>query len=133
MPVTKDQAHMLAAIAVACRPVGAPRWDEPGVVAAIAKLAHLHLADVTHAAIRAAEDSTAKTPGVITATTSIHWRDRNPDRPKERPSYTPDNTCGTCGRTEVACRANQQGGHDFEPITELKRKALRTRPKGDDS
>ena len=100
MPVTKDQAHMLAALAVACRPHGAPTWDAPGVVAAIGKVANLSLADVAMACIRAASDKTALTPAVIAATSSIHWAE------KVTPQMTPRNprpheACDVCGKGDV--------------------------------
>jgi len=121
MPVTKDQANMLASLAVSCRPTGAPRWDEPGIVAAIGKVAHLHLADVAHAVLRAAEDRTAKTPGVIAAVGSVHWRDRNPDRPAERKPFDPQGTCATCSQSEARCREVWADDHEFVSVNDHRR------------
>lgn len=103
MPVTRDQAHMLAALAIACRPTGAPKWDAPGVVAAIGKVANLLLADVAHATLRAAEDATALTPGVIAATASVHWRERSPHRTTPGPP-TREQACLTCGAWLESCK-----------------------------
>lgn len=107
MPVTKDQAHMLASLAIACRPNGAPKWDAPGVVAAIGKVSGLLLADVAHAVLRAAEDVTAQTPGVIAATASVHWRERSPHRTTPTPPK-PEQACLTCGAYLENCRCDDQ-------------------------
>jgi hypothetical protein len=125
MPVSKDQATMLAAIAVACRPKGAPKWDAPGVVAAIGRVANLHLADVVHATIRAAEDASANTPGVIAATNSVHWRERVIGRPVAVEPFDPAATCGVCGQLAHRCRANPHNGHEFESVVEARRNQAR--------
>ena len=106
MPVTKDQAHVLATLAVACRPHGAPNWDAAGVVAAIAKVHHVGLADVAMAVIRAAADRDAKTPGVIAATTSIHWSERITERAPRFPARAGIDECRTHpGEHADGCRA----------------------------
>lgn len=102
MPVTPEQAHMLASLAVACRPHGAPRWDEPGVVAAIRKVAHLYLADVIRAAINAAEDRDLQTPGAIGNPQAPCWRDWVPMRETPTPPKVAD-ACTVCGRHVDAC------------------------------
>ena len=95
MPVTKDQAHMLAALAVAARPYGAPHWDAPGVVAVLAKLADRALADVTMALMRAASDPAARTPGVLLAAGSSYWSERVTPQMAPRPPH-PSEACGVC-------------------------------------
>ncbi len=106
MPVTKDQAHVLATLAVACRPHGAPNWDAAGVVAAIAKVHHVGLADVAMAVIRAAADRDAKTPGVIAATTSIHWAEKVAERAPRFPARAGIDECRTHpGEHADGCRA----------------------------
>lgn len=112
MPVTKDQAQMLTSIALACRPTGAPHWDAPGVIAAIGKVAHLHLPDVVRAVTRAAEDATAKTPGVIAATDSIHWAERAPQQIAPR-NPTPATACRTCGQSPEQCARRWSGDHEY--------------------
>ena len=110
MPVTKDQAHMLAALAVACRPYGAPTWDAPGVVAAIAKVGNLALPDVAMACIRAATDPTAKSPAVISATNSQHWREKTQQvSPRNVPAR---HRCNDCGQAEDA--PIHRDDHEFE-------------------
>ena len=101
MPVTKDQAHMLAALAIAARPYGAPTWDAPGVVAAIGKVSNLLLADVALAVIRAATDATAKTPAVIANTSSQHWREKT-QQTAPRPGPVPHLAPGDPPPTEWA-------------------------------
>lgn len=81
MPVTKDQAILIAELAAAARPFGARRWDIAGIVAAIRPVAQMHLADVILAAIRAADDHTLDTPAAIGNTKSSCWRERGTDRP----------------------------------------------------
>jgi hypothetical protein len=100
MPVTKDQAHALAALVVACRPYGAPRWDEAGVLAAIGKVRHLALPDVILAAVRAADDRSTKTPGVLANTTSPCWRERGTDRPQPIEAYRADAFCHACAKPQ---------------------------------
>jgi hypothetical protein len=112
MPVTKDQAHMLAAIAVACRPHGATHWDAPGVVAAIGRVSNLHLPDVAKAVIRCAEDPTAKTPAPISNPSATCWRERTQ-------AVAPRNVearhrCGICGQRED--HAMHAGDHPFERL-----------------
>lgn len=65
MSINKDQARMLTALAVACRPVGAPRWDDEGTFRAIGKIQSWSLPIVIEHVIRHAADPKAKTPGVI--------------------------------------------------------------------
>lgn len=97
MPVTKEQAHMIAALAVAARPARAPKWDAPGVVAALAKVNHLALADVVAATMRAASDRNAQTPGVISATNSLHWAEKVAERATPTPPKRGE-ACLTCGK-----------------------------------
>ena len=76
MPLTHDQAAHIAPIIAACRPYGARRWDAPGIVAALMKVADRSLPEILRAATRAAEDRSAETPAVIAAANSLHWRER---------------------------------------------------------
>ena len=131
MPVTPDQARLLAALAVACRPHGAPRWDEAGVMAAIKRVADRSLADVCLAVIRAADDRTATTPGVLTATGSLHWRERNHDRPTEHQPFEPGGTCDTCGQREDVCRARWADDHPYVSVLAARRAAAARRAERD--
>ena len=118
MPVTKDQADMLAALAAACRPNGAPRWDAPGVIAAIGKIKHLSLADVTLAVIRAADDREIRTPGVIANLRSTCWQERATDRPKSIEVIPPEQRCGICAKRRDECERAprfRDDDHAFEP------------------
>lgn len=129
MPVTPEQAHMLASLAADCRPHGARRWDAPGVVAAIKAVSHLSLADVALAVIRAADDANLDTPGPIRKPSSSCWRERNPDRQVVRKPFTPANTCGICGKQEPECAAISPdiSGHTFQSTNDTRRNA-RTAP-----
>ena len=84
MGVTKDQAIRLSELACDMRPHGAPRWDVPGVLAQIEKVAYLALADVTMAVARAASDRTLNTPGAISNLRSTCWRERVAERTAPR-------------------------------------------------
>lgn len=109
---------MLAALATACRPHGAPRWDAPGVVAAIGKVKHLSLADVILAVIRAADDREARTPGVIGNTRSVCWQERSTERPRDPEILAPGERCGICAhqRHDGKCpRCAPIDDHAFEP------------------
>lgn len=102
MPVSREQAEMLVELAVACRPVGAPVWNRPGIFTAIGKVKGRSLASVTIAVIQAAEDRLAENPGVI-ASAGPHWRQPIPgDRP---PAYPPKaaESCRTCGKEVGGC------------------------------
>lgn len=104
MPVTKPEAQMLATLALAMRPHGAPRWEAPGVMAALAKVAHMPLADVVCAVARAASDRTLQTPGPIGNPQSPCWRERPAEKVAPR-NPTSGNACWTCGkvyRLEIA-------------------------------
>lgn len=107
MPMTKDQGQMLATLAIACRPVGAPRWDHAGVMAALAKVAHLSLADVMSAVARAASDRTATTPAVIAATNSLHWREKVAESVRPHPPKR-DEQCKVCGYHLDRCICGNQ-------------------------
>lgn len=97
MPVTREQAQMLTALAIACRPYRAPTWDEAGVMAAIAKVHDRALPEVALAVIRAAADREAKTPGVI-PTEGSHWQEQlKPPLFRPQP-YAADRFCHICGQ-----------------------------------
>lgn len=93
MPLTDQNIRALVHLAAACRPHGAPRWDEAGIYAAIAKVRHLSLADVALAVIRAADDDKAKTPGVIANTSAPNWQERATNRPTPRDPWDPNEFC----------------------------------------
>jgi hypothetical protein len=115
MTITKAQAEALTSLAVACRPTGARHWDAAGVMAAIAKVRHLSLADVALAVIRAADDRTLDTPGPISNPKAHCWRERAVDRPQPTTPYDRSSACGICDKTEASCRANPHSAHDYEP------------------
>lgn len=97
MTVSKDQAQMLATLAMSMRPTGARQWDAAGVMAAIGKVQQLALADVMCAVARAASDRSLETPACIGITTSSAWRERVAER--VAPSHPkPSDACWTCGR-----------------------------------
>lgn len=105
--VTKEQAQMLTALAIACRPYRAPTWDADGVMAAIAQVSNRPLSEVALAVIRAAADREAKTPGVIPSNGS-HWQEQlKPAR--WEPTAGP--WCGICGRAKAG---HPDSDHPFE-------------------
>ena len=112
--ISKDQAQILATLACEARPRGAKRWDPAGVVAAIAKVRHLPLGEVTAATMKAAADRTFETPGAISNTTTSCWR---PDpTPVNPPTDAPDpsRTCTVCHRSRYECeRRAATNGHTF--------------------
>lgn len=114
MSVNEQQARALAFLATSCRPHGASRWDEAGVLAAIAKVKHLALADVMLAVARAADDRELKTPGAIGNTTAPCWRERDSNRPAPREPFDPDLFCGICNRPGDGRHPDD---HDFESTT----------------
>ena len=114
--VTKDQAAMLAALACACRPTGSKRWDEPGIVAALAKVSNLQLADVIHATVQAAEDASLETPAAIGNTSSpvwVHYMANRTVRTDTR-NVPARERCNDCGKAEHhPIHAND---HPFERV-----------------
>ncbi|WP_310962131.1 hypothetical protein [Nocardioides terrisoli] len=122
MPVTKDQARILTSLIVASRPHGAPRWDEPGIMAALAKVADRSLPEVVIASIRAACDASARNPGVIAAPGKAWDSDTVPIEAKSRPHPPkrgqdcprhPGQFADRCG----GCRADQLAGPDDDEDT----------------
>lgn len=140
MPVTKDEAHMLATIAVACRPIGARRWHAAGVAAIVLNhVAHMSLAEVTKAAVRLAEDINADTPGALKDPRNPCWAERiaqvgpatAPRAVDECPRHPGSDavTCRGCGADKLAktesppkrnIKAANQSGH-----ADLAREAMR--------
>lgn len=125
MPLTDQNIRALVHLAVACRPSGAPRWDEAGIFASIAKVRQLNLADVALAVIRAADDANAKTPGVIANTSAPNWQERATNRPAPRDPYDPARFCHVCGRSSHACTSD----HEFETEIEYARRLAHDGPK----
>lgn len=113
---------MLAALAAACRPHGAPRWDQAGIMAALGKVRHLSLADVALATFRAADDRESKTPGVIGNPQSPCWSERANERPANRDNPPKHERCGVCSLSRERCRqvwANDD--HEFRPVRDERR------------
>lgn len=120
--IEKQHAQMLAALACAARPARAPRWDAPGVMAAIAHVRHLPLHEVAIATFRAAADASLTTPGAIGNTTTSCWRAPGIEAAAtSREPYDQSSTCGICGKTRERCEANPHGGHAFESQAETLR------------
>lgn len=117
MPVTKDQAEMIANLATAARPHGSRRWDAPGVMAALGKVRHLELAEVLMAVGRAARDRDLETPAAIGNTAAPCWIERPVERPQPERT-TRESRCGICGKSRERCTTAPRFGdddHAFEP------------------
>jgi hypothetical protein len=114
MPVTRDQAELLAPLVAACRPHGATRWDIPGILAALAQVRDRSLPEVIRAATRLAENRDARTPMALGGN-GPQWREAE-DQPVRREPYDRGQTCGVCGRQQTACAANPYSDHAFEPV-----------------
>lgn len=115
--IEKQHAQMLATLACAARPRGAPRWDPAGVVVAISNVRHLTLAEVAHAVFNAAANKELRTPGAIGNPSSEVWR-AEPSLTLSRPAYDPLTTCGICGKARHDCERNPYGDHAFESQAE---------------
>lgn len=85
MMINEQEMRAIAFVAARCRPTGAKPWDEAGIVANLRRVASLNLAEVTIAAIRAAANRQADSPGVIPVTTGEHWREKVAERGPYRP------------------------------------------------
>lgn len=98
MPVSKEQAQLIAPLIRARRPHGAFRWDEPGIVAAIERVKHLGLGEVMDALGRAADDRDARTPAVITNLRSSYWRPDLERVGRVKDPFDPEETCSRCNQ-----------------------------------
>lgn len=91
MSVTDDQARAITYLAAACRPKGAPRWDERGIFQNVMKIADRSLPMVIEHVIRHATDAKARTPGVIagsfTPPAPPPETSRNPRRGEDCPTH----------------------------------------------
>lgn len=106
--ITQEQAHQIAVLTAAARPHGAPRWDVPGIVAAIQRVQHIDLAEVMKACGRAAQMRDLRTPAPIGDLTSSAWRERlaelaTPSKPRICPTHGTQYTGPVCS----SCRADQ--------------------------
>lgn len=129
MPVTKEQAQILATLAVACRPHRAPTWDEAGVMAAIAGVRHMALPEVALAVIRAAADRDAITPGVIPKLGGSHWQEQLKPGLYEPNVWDPADVCTTCSLTRAACQGRPRvADDDHEFVSRAHNAAATARP-----
>jgi hypothetical protein len=104
MTINEQELRAIAFVAARCRPHGAHPWDEPGIVANLRKVAHLNLAEVAIATIRAAANRQAENPGVIAVTTGEHWREKVTE--SQRPvAPRREDQCADCGRPLEQCSA----------------------------
>ena len=93
-----------------------PGWNEEGIYAALAQVKGLDPFEVALAALRAAKDPNAKTPGVIPSK-GPHWNEEPPSAPAKQHLSRDERrsrTCATCGFVD-GCRG---GSHDFVPLTQ---------------
>jgi hypothetical protein len=119
MTVTDQQLRAIAYLTLAARPVGAPRWDEQGVLANLAKCRDRSVAALTIAAVQAAEDRGAATPGVI-PTPGPHWRQPTPaEATQPREVFDRATFCGVCSEPQDRCQARWEGDHEFVPKAKL--------------
>lgn len=119
---TADEIACLSGILAKLRPHGAPRWQPPGVRAALARVAGLDAANVLMAAVRLSQDRSAETPGQIAITSAECWRERVAEPGAAQPSNEP--FCGYCGKPESYCRRVFCDDHAFEPERPAVRRRL---------
>lgn len=118
MPATDQQLRAIAYLVAACRPHGCKQWDEAGIYANLAKVRDRSLASITIAAIQAAEDRNAATPGVIAAP-GPHWR--APEAaPTPRQTEDPGLACATCGEFRDVCRTRWTDDHEYVPVAKTR-------------
>ena len=111
MPATDQQLRAIAFLVAACRPYGCKPWDESGIYSNLAKVRDRSLPALVIAAVQAAEDRNAATPGVIPSA-GPHWRapEAAPVPRQTEPAHA---MCATCGEVETICRARWAGDHDY--------------------
>lgn len=125
MPVTKDQAQMIASLAVACRPNRAPTWDHAGVVANVWKIRDRSLSEVVLAVIRAAADHETTSPGVIPANGS-HWQEQLKPEKWQPETLDPAERCGVCGKARQRCESAPRFADDDHVFAPDFRKPIET-------
>ena len=126
MTVTRDQAQMLTALAIACRPHRAPTWDEAGIMAELAKMRDWSLAEVGLRIFVCAPDREAKTPGVLSAAGT-----RIPELKAGRfqpDTWEPDTICTTCSKPEPKCRSTRFADDDHPFVSRARNAQATARP-----
>jgi len=118
MSIDEQQIRALAFLAARVRPRGAKPWDEAGIAANVRKVAHVQLAEVVMATIRAAANDKADSPGVIPNLGGEHWREKvapttakRPPRISEECHYHPGQFADNCG----GCHADELAGDEKPP------------------
>lgn len=117
MPADDQQLRAIAFLATSCRPHGARKWDESGIYAKLAEVRDRSLGSVIIAAIQAAEDRGAETPGVIPKP-GPHWRTPESAPVTSADRVPADGHCATCGHTEAACRMRWASDHEFVSVAQ---------------
>jgi hypothetical protein len=95
--LSREQAQALTR----CVHMLRPAWNEEGIYAALRQVANRDPFEVALAAIRAAKDQSARTPGVIPA--GPHWNELPPTAPKPPTLSRAERrarTCDNCGRLD---------------------------------
>jgi len=112
MPLTKAQADHLAALMHELR----PEWDAHGCLKALEKVAGRNPFDIAMAALRAAADLGAKTPGVIPSD-GPHWREKLSEQRAPR-NPLPHEECGRHpGQYRLSCSGC--ASEKLAPVVEL--------------
>ena len=114
MPVTDQQLRAIAFLASACRPIGCKAWDETGILANVTKVRDRSLGSVIIAAVQAAEDRNAVTPGVIPSA-GPHWRTPDAAPVTSADKINPGEHCAGCGKAEHVCRARLESQRGMDP------------------
>lgn len=116
MAIDEQQMRAIAFLTARCRPTGAKAWDEPGIVANLRKVAHLNVAEVIIASVRAAANRQADSPGVIPNLTGEHWREKVAERTTPTPPRREDQ-CHDCGR-HLPCGCEHNSAQRPRPATQ---------------
>lgn len=99
MSINDQQRRALAFLTRTYRATihNATTWDEPGIMAALARVRGLDVGTVVMAAMRCAADASIKTPAMIGDPASSVYRERlGPAQARRHAS--PATACRTCGR-----------------------------------
>lgn len=120
MPMTREQAVLVAKLVNAIR----PSWDTQGVLENLKPLASREPAQVAMAAIRAAVDEGAATPGVIPKD-GPHWHEKvqvGSEAARHTSSVPISEVCDHCGRSEAHCR-DTATDHEYVTAAQLRARA----------
>lgn len=120
MTLDDRQIAALVFLAKGCRPLGAARWDEAGIRAAVVRIRDWSLPEVIAETVTAAADRDVDKPGAI-GKLGRRFQAVAPTPPPER--LGSHERCSICSHSEPACRMRNGGDHEFLSVERARAQA----------